>query len=72
MASSKPPRSNSAPVPFVAEIVDIEDRDGPRAAYAALQARLKDLHREGAQVPQPLSMLEQRLLVECCAESQGR
>lgn len=65
-------RSSPAPVPFIAEIVDIEDRDGPRAAYAALQVRVRALRREGQQVPTPVAKLEQRLLVECYAMSQGR
>jgi hypothetical protein len=58
--------------PLTAEIVEIEERDGPRAAYAALLPRLQALRQEGRDVPQPLAHLEHRLITECCAMSQGR
>jgi hypothetical protein len=61
---------------FVAEVArlieSIEDDDGPRAAYAALQARLRDLRERGEAVPTELEHLERKLVLDCCAMSQGR
>ncbi len=57
---------------LTAHISDIEDQDGPKAAYAALQARLRMFRTEGTSVPPELARLEQRLVAECCAMSQGR
>jgi hypothetical protein len=59
-------------VSVAAHLADIEDQDGPKAAYAALQARLRLFRAEGATVPPELATLEQRLVAECCAMSQGR
>jgi hypothetical protein len=53
-------------------IIDIEDGDGPRAAYAALQAELRGIRDRGSIVPAKLVSLERRLFSACCAESQGR
>jgi hypothetical protein len=66
------PIHSKSPAPRAADIIDIEDSDGPRAAYAALQQRLRLLRSSGANVPPELTRLEHRLLTECCAESQGR
>lgn len=53
-------------------IIDIEDGDGPRAAYAALQAEMRRIRDLGSVVPSKLVSLERRLFSACCAESQGR
>jgi hypothetical protein len=53
-------------------IVEIADKDGPRAAYAALSHRLSSLQAEGRQIPPHLKTLKDRLVAECCALSQGR
>lgn len=65
-------RPGRATPTLAAAIVDIEEREGPRAAYAALQARLTPLRLEGGPVPADLLHLERRLVAECCALSQGR
>jgi hypothetical protein len=57
---------------LTSQIVEIEDRDGPLAAYAALRRRLDPYREEGTTVPPELVRLEQRLVAECCAMSQGR
>jgi hypothetical protein len=70
--TAKAPTAKNRPVTLTAHIVDIEDQDGPKAAYAALQARLRMFRAEGAAVPPELARLELRLVAECCAMSQGR
>lgn len=72
--SSLTPRSKAAQIDpaLAAKIVDIEDRDGPRAAYVVLNTRLKTLESEGQPVPAELISLQDRLAAECCSLSQGR
>jgi hypothetical protein len=53
-------------------IVELADKDGPRAAYTALSLRLTSLQAEGRQIPPHLTSLKERLAAECCALSQGR
>ena len=72
MAQFRAPQAVPQAAPLAGLIADIEDKDGPRAAYAALQARLRAMKTEGAQVPANLVRMEQRLLTECYAMSQGR
>ena len=74
---SQTSRSRSHPAHAIdpaltAKIVEIEDRDGPHAAYTALSTRLRSLESEGALVPANLVSLQHRLAAECCALSQGR
>jgi hypothetical protein len=57
---------------LASQISEIEDRDGPGAAYSALQKRLRWYRLEGTAVPAELQYMERRLAVECCALSQGR
>lgn len=71
MARSSPPSSRPVLV-TLRDIVELEEQEGPRAAYAALVARMDTLRRQGQEVPQPFTQLERRLFSECCAESQGR
>jgi hypothetical protein len=67
------PIATSAVDPLLAGlIVEIADRDGPRAAYAALAQRLSSLQAEGSKIPPHLTTLKERLAAECCALSQGR
>ena len=65
-------RPHSIDPALAAKIVDIEDRDGPRAAYVVLSTRLKSFEAEGHAVPAELVSLQVRLAAECCALSQGR
>ena len=57
---------------LAAKIVDIEDSDGPRAAYVVLSTRLRSIEADGQPVPAELVSLQVRLAAECCALSQGR
>jgi hypothetical protein len=67
------PIASHAVDPLLAgRIVEIADKDGPRAAYAALSQRLSSLQAEGRQIPPHLKTLKERLVAECCALSQGR
>ena len=57
---------------LAARIVEIADRDGPKAAFTALAQRLEHLKTEGQNLPPHLVTLKDRLALECCALSQGR
>ncbi len=72
MGQMSPIASHAVDPLLAGRIVEIADKDGPRAAYAALSQRLAALHAEGQRIPPHLATLKERLVAECCALSQGR
>ena len=72
MGQASPITSQAVDPLLAGRIVEIADKDGPRAAYAALAQRLSSLQSEGRQIPPHLKTLKERLVAECCALSQGR
>ena len=72
MGKMSPVTVQSVDPALAGRIIEIADRDGPRAAYAALSQRLTSLQSEGGQIPPNLATLQKRLASECCALSQGR
>lgn len=53
-------------------IAEINKQESPRDGYRLVTARLRLLAERGETVPDELVREQQRLLVECQAESQGR
>lgn len=51
---------------------EIESLDDPRECYALVLERIRDYRQSGEAVPEELARLEQRLMRECIAASQGR
>jgi hypothetical protein len=72
VGQSSPIAAQTADPALASRIIELADRDGPRAAYAALAQRLTSLQAEGGQIPPHLATLKDRLAAECCALSQGR
>ena len=59
--------------PSVAEIMHAVDTGAdPRAAMAAVQAKIAELTRAARPVPENLHTLKRSLELACIAESQGR
>ena len=50
----------------------IDHLEDPRACYARVQRRIRELRSEGRTIPGDLARLERHLMAECMAESQGR
>jgi hypothetical protein len=50
----------------------IDHLEDPRACYARVQRRMRELRAAGRAIPEDLARLERHLVAECMAESQGR
>lgn len=46
--------------------------DDPRECYRLVKDRIQQHQNDGTTVPEDLTILEQQLMYECMAESQGR
>ena len=52
--------------------IELEQTDDPREGYAKVQAKIRRYRQEGIKVPADLALIEERLVAECMAASQGR
>jgi hypothetical protein len=52
--------------------IELEQTDDPREGYAKVQAKIRRYRQEGIKVPDDLALIEERLVAECMAASQGR
>ena len=51
---------------------ELEQTDDPREGYAKVQARIRGYRQAGIKIPDDLVLIEQRMVAECLAASQGR